>query len=109
MGYPVDQATLQAENDRLRLVDQSDKVGSLFEASTKAKATTKVEQEELLARAAANPQPIAQETLAQAGFVDFSKSIDDQGHRDQLHEDDARKGVMKFPTACSNCDKMGNV
>lgn len=77
--------------------------------STNAKATTKAEQEALLAKAAAHPKPIAQETLAQAGFVDFSKSIDDQGHRDDLADDDARKGVMKFPTACSNCEKTGNV
>jgi hypothetical protein len=59
MGYPVDQATLQAENDRLRLADQSTKLGTFKEASTKAKATTKVEQEALLAKAAANPTPIS--------------------------------------------------
>jgi len=80
-----------------------------MQASTKAKSTTKEEQEALLAKAAANSAPIAEDTLAQAGFVDFSKSIDDQGHRDQLADDDARKGVMKFPTPCSNCEKMGNV
>ena len=80
-----------------------------MQASTKAKSTTKVEQEALLAKAAANSAPIAEGTLAQAGFVDFSKSIDDQGHRDQLADDDARKGVMKFPTPCSNCEKSGNV
>ena len=108
MGYPVDQATLQAENDRLRLADQSTKLGTYGDAS-KAKATTKVEQEALLAKAAAHAKPLGEETLAQAGFVDFSKSIDDQGHRDQLADDDARKGVMKFPTACSNCEKSGNV
>ena len=76
MGYPVDQATLQAENDKLRLSDQSNKVAGL-PTNTKAKATTKEEQEALLARASANAQPIRQKALAQAGFVDFSKSIED--------------------------------
>lgn len=44
-----------------------------------------------------------------AGYVDFSKPIDDQGQKDDLAEDDPRKQVMKFPTPCSNCDQMGNI
>ena len=44
-----------------------------------------------------------------AGYVDFSKPIDDQSQKDDLAEDDPRKQVMKFPTPCSNCDQMGNI
>lgn len=80
-----------------------------MDANTKAKSTTKAEQEALLAKGMAHAAPVEEGTLAQAGFVDFSKSIDDQGHRDKLGDDDARKGVMKFPTPCSNCEKAGNV
>ena len=47
--------------------------------------------------------------ISEAGFVDFSKSIDDQDQRDDIPDDDPRKSVMKFPTPCYNCDKTGNV
>ena len=77
MGYPVDQATLQAENDKLRLADQGDKVAEQWH-STKAKRQTKEEQEALLAKGAAHAKQVGAQTVAEAGFVDFSKSLDDQ-------------------------------
>ena len=53
---------------------------------TGGKRQTQAEQEALLKKAMANEtQPEnAKTTLAEAGYVDFSKSIDDQGHRDKL-------------------------
>ena len=49
------------------------------------------------------------EAVAEAGFVDFSKSVEDQGQKDALADDDPRKNVIKFPVPCYNCDKEGNV
>jgi hypothetical protein len=46
---------------------------------------------------------------AEAGFVDFSKPIDEQYDRDAMDDEDPRKMVSKFPVPCYTCDKMGNV
>jgi zinc finger protein len=52
---------------------------------------------------------IDKKAVAEAGFVDFSKSVEDQDVRNELDDDDPRKHVSKFPVPCYNCDKMGNV
>lgn len=75
---------------------------------TKAKRQTKAEQEELLERARKHAVAKDKKAVTQAGFVDFSKSVEDQDHLDENLED-VRKEVLKFPTPCYNCDKQGNV
>lgn len=72
MGYPVDQATLNAENDKLRLADQSSKLNG-FQMDTKnMKRQTKDEQEALLSKASTYAQKFDGKTVTDAGFVDFS-------------------------------------
>lgn len=79
MGYPIDQATLQAANDKLRLTNQEDVMARETRQWIGGKRQTKAEQEALLNKAmahASNPDN-KKATLAEAGYVDFSKSIDD--------------------------------
>lgn len=107
MGYPVDQATLAAEEDRLKLkevvgasIDGS--AGTAGKTQLKGKSQTKEEQEMLLEKASKHASEVKKEAVTQAGFVDFSKSVEDQAQLDD-GVDDVRKSVLKFPTPCSNC------
>mmetsp|Transcript_35777 Transcript_35777/g.54802 ORF Transcript_35777/g.54802 Transcript_35777/m.54802 type:complete len:266 (+) Transcript_35777:568-1365(+) len=112
MGYPVDQATLQAEHDRLKekQLEEINSKDAKFIGRQKAWVKqTKEEQEALLDKATAHATKPTTEAVAQAGYVDFSKSVEDQSQRNELAEDDPRKSVMKFPTPCYQCDKTGNV
>ena len=74
MGYPVDQATLMEENDRMRLKEM-DLQGKKM--SIKAKKSTKEEQEELINKAKSYQNKSLNEKIT-AGGIDFSKSLDQQ-------------------------------
>lgn len=50
MGYPCDQATMQAEEDRLKLKDPNEPVKQLMGDQNKTKRQTKEEQDELLSK-----------------------------------------------------------
>ena len=105
MGYPVDQATLMHEQDRLAGKDPN-AVVDYFEQHKGAVKQTKEEQDKMMSKLTKHAQPIKKEAVVSAGFVDFSKSVEDQ---DQLEGDDVRKQVMGFPVPCVNCEKMGVV
>jgi len=77
MGYPVDQATLNAENDKLRLTDQSEIVNKMGFDTKMGQRQTKEEQEALLIKAATYAQKFDKEAVTDAGYVDFSKSLEE--------------------------------
>lgn len=54
-------------------------------------AQTKDEQDALLEKAMKNSSSLDQKTVVEAGYVDFAKSVDDQGQLDELADDDVRK------------------
>lgn len=98
MGYPIDKATLQAEQDRLVAEAQSSEekqknmhnfIGGAN--ANKKIAQTKDEQDALLEKAMKNSSSLDQKAVVEAGYVDFAKSVDDQGHLDEMAEDDVRK------------------
>lgn len=76
--------------------------------SKKQVVQSKEEQEALITKLATYAVRVDQ-TATEAGFVDFSKSVDDQDARNALADDDPRKMVSKFPVPCYSCDKTGNV
>ena len=112
MGYPVDQATLQAEADKQSLKDPNAagaELSKFFQGErSKAQSQTQEEQEKLLEKAKKHAV-VSKAPVTTAGGVDFGKSVEEQHQRDQLEDGDVRKEVMMFPTPCSNCDQMGNV
>jgi hypothetical protein len=73
-------------------------------------AQTKEEQEALINKLSTYAKRVDEvDSTIDAGYMDFSKSVDDQGVRDAVAEDDPRRMVSKFPVPCYTCDKMGNV
>lgn len=107
MGYPVDEATLFAENDKIRLQKQEDdSVRELLRNIGGGVSQTKEEQEELLAKMKSYANKTDQKAVAHAGFVDFSKSVEDQQQVEGMDTEDA---VMRFETPCYVCQKMGYV
>lgn len=115
MGYPADQASIQAEDDRLNLEvgagGEKKKYSDYISRDTSQKSQTKEEQEKLLTRVATYSKRSDETKTAatDASYVDFSKPIDDQDGKDALSEDDPRKQVSRFEVPCYNCDKMGAV
>lgn len=108
MGYPADQATLQAEADRLNADErkkQAEDSGmkNFIPGDKNVMVQTKEEQEALLAKLTPHATQVDKKAQVDAGYVDFSKPIDEQDQKDELADDDPRKQVMKFPTPCYNC------
>jgi len=110
MGYSVDEATLQAENDQLRLQEKAvEEIKGMFGDVKNKVSQSKEEQDALLDKAKASAVKMGSKAVATAGFVDFSKSVEDQGHLNDLEEGDARAEVMSFPTPCYGCQLTGTV
>jgi len=101
MGYPVDQATLMAEQDRLQQADPNAAGPKTVVKEGKKTTQTKEEQEALLEKAQKHAVR-ADGAVVQAAGVDFGRSVSDQKAGNEAE-------VMKFPTPCSNCTAMGNV
>lgn len=114
MGYPADQATIQAEADRLenekgKITAANPMSHNYMNSSKKVVTQTKAEQEALIDKLATYSKRAPENAAFEAGYVDFSKPIDEQDSRNAVADDDPRKQVSKFPVPCYTCDKMGNV
>lgn len=109
LGYPVDQATLSTENDKMRLQEKSaDEVRDMLSNVNKTDSQTKEEQDALLAKVKSYAVKTEAKAVAQTGYVDFSKDLG--GKEDQVDAVDRYdRDVMVMPTPCYICKKMGNV
>lgn len=67
---------------------------------------TKEEQEALIAKMKNYAVKSEAKAVASAGYVDFSKSVEDQQQLNCIDQEDM---VMKFETPCYVCHKMGAV
>ena len=80
MGYPADQATLSAENDRLRLQDPSLPIPKM--SGKKQPGQTKEEQEKLIEKLSKHSKKEEEEkkgdAVTNAAGVDFGKSVQEQ-------------------------------
>jgi len=99
---------LQAEADRLNADErkkQAEDSGmkNFIPGDKNVMVQTKEEQEALLAKLTPHATQVDKKAQVDAGYVDFSKPIDEQDQKDELADDDPRKQVMKFPTPCYNC------
>jgi zinc finger protein len=68
---------------------------------------SKDEQEALLAKVKSYAVKTEATAVAKAGYVDFSKSVEDQQQLDGMDEHD--RDVLILPTPCYVCTKMGSV
>ena len=92
----------------MRLREQTtDEVKDMMKNATNKSSQTKEEQEVLLAKVKSYAVKTEAKAVAKAGYVDFSKSIEDQQHLNNVEEDD--RDVLILPTPCYICTKMGNV
>jgi hypothetical protein len=81
MGYPADQATIQAEADRLELSKEKTTTvnpmsHNYINNNKKVVTQTKDEQEALIDKLVTHAKPAPELAASEAGFVDFSKPID---------------------------------
>ena len=82
MGYPADQASVQAEEDRLRLAQNDSASKGMYHdyisRDVQQKSQTKDEQEKLMTKMATYSQRTEenQRAATDASYVDFSKPID---------------------------------
>ena len=79
LGYPVDQATLSVKNDQLRLTEAKNSEIREFMTNINNKVQqSKEEQDALLSKARSYAVKTESKAVAKAGFVDFTKSVEDQ-------------------------------
>lgn len=107
MGYPVNEAELMVEQDELAKmgIDAQKQDTNAQKESNKAVKTTKVEQDNLMAKMSAYATKKPSDAEITANRIDFSKPIDDAANE----QDDVTKEAMKFPTNCYACTKEGEV
>jgi zinc finger protein len=81
MGYPADQATVQAEADRLALAGTQQVVNPMshnyINTGKKQVAQSKEEQEALINKLSTYAKRVDDDETIDAGYMDFSKSVDD--------------------------------
>ena len=108
LGYPVDQAVLSAQNDQMRLQEKStEQVKQMMTNINNKVSQSKEEQDALLAKAKSYAVKTEANAVAKAGYVDFSRSVEDQQQLDGVDEKD--RDVLVLPTPCYVCTKMGSV
>ena len=110
MGYNEDESSVQAKEDAAKFEEakpnEAEQQTLAAKAAKKVKGKqgqTKEEQEEMLEKFRAYAQREIEPEIT-ASNIDFSKSLDNQG---EANDTDAKKEVMRFPTACYACGREG--